>query len=121
MIRIFRALPPKMQAWFLDHFWLIPAVIIVSIGVIVFIWKLAPDPYRVVHATQMPVIGSMDTSGDSGFSTAFLVSLPDGNTARVSTDSLILAQTIVDTACVQSRAHESGKLSYVLVAPTICE
>ncbi|MEP3636251.1 MAG: hypothetical protein ABJN14_03205 [Paracoccaceae bacterium] len=50
-------------------------------------------------------------SGDSGFSTAFLVSLPDGNTARVSTDSLVLAQTIVDTACVQTRAHEAGKLS----------
>lgn len=121
MIRIFRAVPPKMQAWILDYFWLIPAGIIAGLGVIIFIWVLEPDPYRIVNATQMPVMGSIDTGGDSGFRTAFLVRLPDGNTARVSTKSLVLAQTVVDTACVQTRAHESGKLSYALVAPTLCE
>ena len=121
MIRVFRVLPPKIQAWILDHFWVIPSGTIASVGAIALIWIVQPDPYRAVSATHMPVTRSMDTSSDGGFGTAFLIRLPDGSIKSVGTTSITLAQTVVDTACIQTRAHESVKLSYVLVTPSVCE
>jgi len=115
-----RHLSPHAQYYWLEHGWLIGAGAgAVFIGG-AYLWFARPDPYEVIGYVAAPVISSFGTSSDTGTSWRFLIDLPDNQRASVSTSSLALAHTATQTACIERRQHESGRVSHVLVAPGKC-
>ncbi|KNG95547.1 hypothetical protein ATO11_02855 [Pseudaestuariivita atlantica] len=91
-----------------------------AIGLVAYIALLKPDKVMAETPQRLPVIRSMDTSGEDGFEASFILKTPDETLVRVTTTSLALAQTVVDTACVLRLDRASGRVSWRLAPPHRC-
>ena len=119
MARWIRILPPRVQAWLVDYggLSLFLAGLAVA-GVALIAWtKNEPLEHDGFHLVE---VDSTTSISDDGFHLGVFFHLDGAGPYYASTTSLVLAQTIVETACVERRKGASGRLAFRLVAAPQC-
>ena len=121
MNRVIRALPPRAQAWVLDHAFAGVALVLFVVAAVCTVIFVRPDPVRETAYLRASVVSSADASSDTGFFMRFLLELPEGQRISVSTSSLALAMSVVRDACLKVENRASGLVRYTLELPERCD
>ncbi|WP_299042184.1 hypothetical protein [uncultured Tateyamaria sp.] len=104
----------------MEHTWIGVVAVLWLGAVVATVLYVRPDPVVDRDFLTARVLGSADTSSDAGFSVRFALEFPDGTPKSLSTASMSVAVTIIETACVERRTLSSGNEHFVLVPTNMC-
>jgi hypothetical protein len=113
----------RFTAWAETHVGLVLGLGALALLSVAFpiLWLVRPAPHSHDGYVTAEVLGT-DTAASDETSFVFRAALrlSDGTTMRIGTESLELAQTVTDTACLERRVTQDGTAHYRFAQPARC-
>lgn len=121
MHKFLKLLPPRLQAFVLDHgHWFKVAGCIVPITVGIMLLNGKSATYSVEGYQRFHVVAIADSFSDTDTGMQATVQDQNGNLYVISTSSFVHAMQHTDTICVEKRRLENGSLNVAWVDKSKC-
>ncbi|MEO0936754.1 MAG: hypothetical protein AAFY38_01220 [Pseudomonadota bacterium] len=99
------------------------AAILLSVltAALAFVWLYDPSPHRHDGFHRADVRATFDVSDDTtGFRLRVVFDVDDGGPFTATTRSFALAHQVTNTACVERRLRENGRVFFYIVHSSHC-